>query len=168
MEKNSRPLLSCACRQTVSESTQVLKRMVRTTNPLKAGCVQMRTRCPYGGACSSFAIGMNGCTSPLEPQICMAMCSRGAGSLASCFSCPRRSLRVGHRCAKSRCALSNQCSSSFGLSWNRTAICPDVFTLPTHFDLESRTWPRHCGVGKQDGIESGTADQAGGGRKNQP
>jgi hypothetical protein len=80
IEKNSMPLLSYSF-VSVQRPWHKFYMYLHTTKLLKAGCVHIRTRCPCGGDWSSFAIGMNGCTSPRDPQICIAIFSDGVWAL---------------------------------------------------------------------------------------
>lgn len=133
-----------------------------TTKSLNAGCVQIRTRWPCGGACSSFAIGIKGCTSPRDPQMCIAMFSRGVPRLLF-FSLmnsstravlPRRGLArcAGRHAAASFWTLSNQYFSCAVSLWNWIATWPKVLILPELCALSSWKWPCFCLLLKLRGI----------------
>jgi len=97
---------------------------------------------------------MKGCTSPRDPQICIAMFSRGAPILLV-LSLMNSSTRVvlplrgfahpgGRHAAESFWSLSNQYFRCVVFLWNCIATWPKVLTLPVLCAFPSWYSPRFC------------------------
>jgi len=125
----------------------------------------MRTLCPCGAACSIFAIGMNGCTSPREPHMCIAMFNRGLAevpfSLINSSTSTVLPLRGLARCAEQFTAasfwtLSNQYFRCAVFRWKFIATWPNVLTRPVLCAFSSWYWPCRCLLLKLRGIAQQT------------